>query len=219
VNDSDFCAVHGGSAKGVFMSAEGAEQSRRCVGRSNHTGSRCKKYALRGSTVCRTHGGYNKFVQAKAQERLDRMVEPVLSQLIDIVNKPGTSDSDRLRAIHLVLDRTMPKEARKVEVAISPWQATMEHVFKQVPKDMDGSPGIIRTLPAESSADDAYGYAPPTLEEIEDAEVIEDDEPLAPITRLPMSKDARWHQPSSNARVTDTVDPPRRERTDDHEGW
>jgi len=106
------------------------------------------------------------------------MIEPVLHELRDIALNPDQdlSASDRLRAIQMVLDRTMPKE-RKIEVELKPWEVTMQHVFAPT---ADGSPsvGIDKSIPPELLAQigDASGYTP-TLEEIEAEVVEEDDDP------------------------------------------
>ncbi|HEU5223574.1 MAG TPA: hypothetical protein VFU07_07820 [Candidatus Lumbricidophila sp.] len=165
VNGKNVCAVHGGAEMGGFANPESLEH--RCIARSVRTGSQCKRPALRGTTVCRTHGGQAKQVQGKAQELLDRMVEPVLWQLRDIALRPGTSDSDRLRAMQMVLDRAMPRE-RKVEVELKPWEVTIQSLFKESP-----AVGVMREPPAELTQQ-ITDYTP-TFDDIEDADVIEDE--------------------------------------------
>lgn len=54
---------------------------RRCTAHSARTGLPCKAYAIKGATVCRTHGGSAPQVKAKAEERLRHMVDPMLSKL------------------------------------------------------------------------------------------------------------------------------------------
>jgi hypothetical protein len=44
--------------------------SQRCVARSSRTGEPCKKWAVRGATVCATHGGSTRHIRAKAAERV-----------------------------------------------------------------------------------------------------------------------------------------------------
>lgn len=43
---------------------------RQCTARSKRSGKRCRAFAVRGASVCRTHGGAAPAVRAKAQARL-----------------------------------------------------------------------------------------------------------------------------------------------------
>lgn len=43
----------------------------RCVGRSKRTGERCRKFPMRGSTVCKFHGGKSPQALAAAKRRLE----------------------------------------------------------------------------------------------------------------------------------------------------
>jgi hypothetical protein len=45
------------------------DESRRCTGTSTRSGERCKKAALKGATVCATHGGSAPQVKAAAKRR------------------------------------------------------------------------------------------------------------------------------------------------------
>jgi hypothetical protein len=57
----------------------------RCRAHSSRTGKRCKRDAIRGGTVCRTHGGAAPQVKAKAQERLAALVDPALGRLLELI--------------------------------------------------------------------------------------------------------------------------------------
>lgn len=167
----DYCARHQHDGGAGPSNPDNLEH--RCIARSTRTGSQCKKPALRGATVCRNHGAGSPLVQAKAQERLDRMVEPALHQLAHIMNKPGTSDSDRLRAVQMLLDRTMPKE-RKVEVTHKPWEVTLQAIIRDAPDGTAIGGGTIlpRELMSETVidaevVDEGQDLHTPTLEEIE----------------------------------------------------
>ncbi len=43
---------------------------RRCQRQATGTGEQCKKWALKGSTLCRKHGGNNPHIKRKAKQRL-----------------------------------------------------------------------------------------------------------------------------------------------------
>lgn len=163
---SDFCNRH-------FMPDGGAgprnldAMERRCIGRHGD-GTQCKNPPLLAQRTCRYHGA-NEASAEKAQQLLDRMVEPVLWELRAIALDPATSESDRLRAISMVLDRSLPKE-RKVEVSLKPWEVTMQHVFAD-PTNVQ----IARGLPEEiaDTLDPAHRRA---LEQsYVDAEVVDDE--------------------------------------------
>lgn len=54
---------------------------RKCKAHSSRTGLPCKRWAIKGATVCRHHGGAAPQVQAKAEQRLRAMVDPMLDKL------------------------------------------------------------------------------------------------------------------------------------------
>lgn len=164
---SDFCNRHfmpdgGGGPRNLDA------MERRCIGRHGD-GTQCKNPPLTAQRTCRYHGA-NEASAEKAQQLLDRMVEPVLWELRAIALDPATSESDRLRAISMVLDRSLPKE-RKVEVTLKPWEVTMQHVFAD-PTNVE----IARGLPQ----DVADTLDPAQRRAIEqtyvDAEVVYDDD-------------------------------------------
>jgi hypothetical protein len=64
--------------------ADALVQNRTCKAHSARTGAPCKKYAIRGSTVCDTHGGSAPQVKAKAEQRLREMVDPMISRLREL---------------------------------------------------------------------------------------------------------------------------------------
>lgn len=57
----------------------------RCTATAQSTGERCKQPAIPGGNVCRFHGGSAEQVQAKAQERLDRMADETTAEMQDVI--------------------------------------------------------------------------------------------------------------------------------------
>jgi len=133
VSGSKFCAVHGGSKKGLLSNPASLEN--RCVV-TKKNGERCKRNAAPGTTVCVKHGATAPQTAAKAKERLLAMVEPALVELSRIVSQPTTSDSDRLRAIAMILDRTGygPGSSLAIEVTVKPWEEAMQTIIRELPE-------------------------------------------------------------------------------------
>lgn len=68
------------------------------------TGIRCGKWAIKGGSVCPTHGGSAPQVKKKAALRLLAMVEPALVELEELVVQNGHLPT-KLGAIRTVLER------------------------------------------------------------------------------------------------------------------
>src|ERR1700679_3687725 len=73
------------------------DDPRKCQAHSSRTKLPCKKWAIRGTTVCRTHGGAIKRVRAAADRRVEYNKERVLQEYChisfvdarDLVDKNG----------------------------------------------------------------------------------------------------------------------------------
>jgi hypothetical protein len=103
-------------------------QRTRCRAHAKH-GGQCRAWAILGGTVCNKHGGSAPQVKEKARQRLTEMVFPALAQLRKILVAADTSDTDRLRAIKEVLDRTGLTEAQLIKLEVSAdWTTTFEGV-------------------------------------------------------------------------------------------
>ncbi|WP_146185403.1 hypothetical protein [Microbacterium sp. HMWF026] len=169
VSGSDFCNGH--TEDGGIGPRDVTKIERRCIGRHGD-GEQCRNAALRGQRTCRYHGA-NKASAAKAQDLLDRMVEPVLWELRRIALDAETSEGDRLQAMRMILDRTLPKE-RKVEVTHKPWEVTLQAIIRQAPEGeaIPGGTVVPRELMSENVIDaevvnEGQDLHTPTLEEVE----------------------------------------------------
>lgn len=69
-----------GRMTGTFGAADG---ERRCVA-TNGRGERCRKWAIKGATVCKVHGGSVGRVKAAAQRRLEDQKTRELAQRMDV---------------------------------------------------------------------------------------------------------------------------------------
>ena len=105
------------------------KDSRRCTATANRTGDRCKNAAIKGSNVCRVHGGSAPQVQKKAQERLDEMADSTTANIQQDIEElqeefdAAETAEEKLEIVaelrkhwKLILDRTGhgPTEKREV---------------------------------------------------------------------------------------------------------
>lgn len=188
VHGAKVCQAHGGGKhkpNDIIAKALDGIEAPRCR-YTKRNGEQCKNPPIKGGTVCKKHGGAAAHIQRKAQERLQAMVMPALVELNKILEAPGTSDGDKLRAVSMVLDRTGFGKGVTVEhKQDKPWEVTMQ--------------AIIMPMPDDHMTDDIY-----------DAEVVE--ESLPPVND--MSKLERFDGPrivpdpeTGRGRVRGSADP------------
>jgi hypothetical protein len=91
-------------ANALINEAKALETGERQCKAIKKSGQRCKKAAIRGGSVCPTHGGSAPQVRAKAQKRLLAMVEPSLIRLHGLVMQEEHLPTS-LGAIKEVLER------------------------------------------------------------------------------------------------------------------
>lgn len=87
----------------------------KCTAHSSRTGEPCKKPAVKGTNVCRSHGAGAPQVKAAARRRLLEAVDPLIVELIRIALE-GENERDRISAIRDALDRAGLAPVRQVEV-------------------------------------------------------------------------------------------------------
>ena len=89
--------------------------ARQCTARSTTSGEQCRKSAIRGGTVCETHGGSAPQVRRKAALRLLELVDPAISTLAREMVQADKS-ADRQRAANSLLDRAgVPRTATVID--------------------------------------------------------------------------------------------------------
>lgn len=79
------------------------------------TGEPCRAPAMRGSRVCQAHGGMAGHVREAAKARIERLVEPAIGTLREVMLR-GDSHSVRLKAAESILDRAGIVAEQHVEV-------------------------------------------------------------------------------------------------------
>ncbi len=87
-----------------------------CHAHKADTGQPCKAFAIRGGKVCVYHGGMAPNVRQRAQERLEAMIDPALDRLRQLIDT-ADSDSVRLRALELAMDRALGKVTDKLKLS------------------------------------------------------------------------------------------------------
>ena len=79
-------------------------------------GNNCKANAIKGSNVCRVHGGSAPQVKAKAQQRLLAAADDAAAVLVQIIMDESKPDNVRVTAIKDLLDRAGLKPVEQIEV-------------------------------------------------------------------------------------------------------
>lgn len=93
------------------------EDSRRCHARTS-AGNPCRKFAIRGATVCGTHGGSAPQVKAKAQQRLLEAADPAAAMLVHLALN-GENETVRLNAARDILDRAGLSPKQLIEATVT----------------------------------------------------------------------------------------------------
>lgn len=123
-------------------------------------GELCTNPPIRGSSVCRMHGGAAPQVKQAAFVRLLMESDPAAARLINMSRDEKLPPAVRLGALREILDRAglTSKTEVALEIQVQPWEQAVQKVI--IVDDLDE----VFNLPAEQR------------EVIEDAVVVEDDE-------------------------------------------
>jgi len=97
---------------------EGKPITRQCTARSSQTGKRCRRHAIKGGTVCATHGGSSPSVKNRARLRLAALVDPAITTLAREMTGAANSN-DRQRAANSILDRAGMSRGVSPEVELA----------------------------------------------------------------------------------------------------
>ncbi len=98
------------------MNADGPP--RQCTATVSDGSRRCRRVAINGGTVCRSHGGAAPQVRAAAQRRLADLVDPAIRELQRVLDDDDADHRDRLRAVAEVLDRAGHPRGATVDVTV-----------------------------------------------------------------------------------------------------
>ena len=113
------------------------DSRRRCTAKSSRTGKRCRKAAIRGGTVCATHGGAAPQVRDAARRRLLELAEPAVAALAEALAS-GEWPSV-VAAAKAILDRSGYGASRNMNVSGEP--SSIRVVLVKPPPEPASSPG------------------------------------------------------------------------------
>ena len=130
---------------------------RRCTAKvSDGSGRRCKKVAMLGQKVCRSHGGASPQAQRSARDRLNALVEPAIAGLSKAL-KSGDVNA-LIRASVAVLDRCGFHPSQAIELSGKdggPLQA--EQPISLDSLSLEGKRRILEILEAEGIESEVAG--------------------------------------------------------------
>lgn len=106
---------------------------RRCTAHRRN-GDRCRKWAIKGGTVCPTHGGSAKHVRNAARVRLQNAADRLAKELLRMATNDKVSDAVKLKAITEALDRggLTTKTNLDIEIGSRPIDAIFDNVATQL---------------------------------------------------------------------------------------
>jgi hypothetical protein len=110
----------------------------RCKAMSTTTGERCKRWSIRGTTVCQSHGGrlpnvveHSQAVVESARMNLMGMTEDAVEVIRELL-QAGTAEAVRLKAAENVLNRSGIKEAMDVKVEVDHRASPSEGILQSL---------------------------------------------------------------------------------------
>ena len=167
--------------KGIRGVPGSKNDSRRCKAKAHRTGERCKRAAIKGGTVCTTHGGRAPQVVKSARERLMALVDPAFAVLLKILTDPNADDSVKVRAALGALDRAGYGPGQTVTLQTSKWDDATDALLNGM-IEANGTLPVSRDL---SSIPSGGGGERPTVNiqrdaefdwpDVIDGEIVEDD--------------------------------------------
>ncbi len=146
----------------------------RC-GAAKRDGDPCRKQPMRGTNRCRLHGGASPQAQRRARERIRDAADHAAAALIGFMENADVPWPTRLAAARDLLDRADVTGKTVVEVEMRPWEILLSGISSERPSGR--APEIDAAAQAEID-----GYNREETErggEIVDAELVEDEPPIA----------------------------------------
>jgi hypothetical protein len=108
----------------------------RCIA-NNKSGTKCKRWAIRGASVCSAHGGAAPQVREAARLRLEGSIDRLLAALVQIALDESQPAAARVAAIKDGLDRSgFGTRDNKLTVEVKPYQQDIEGLLVDVDSDV-----------------------------------------------------------------------------------
>lgn len=94
-------------------------------------GDQCKRWSIRGATVCATHGGMAPQVRKKAAERIEASLDRAALAIVRLMEDPETPPAVKLAAARDLLDRgnLTGKTAMDLNAPPAPWQVVFQNMI------------------------------------------------------------------------------------------
>ena len=144
----------------------------RCKATSTTSGERCKRWSIRGATVCQIHGGrlpnvvdHANAVVESARLRLYGMADDAAEVLNELI-QPGVADALRLKAAESILNRAGLKDSVDINVEVTHNEKPSEGILKSLAIMRERNEEAARRKAAEEAEE----------EEILEAEEVTEDE-------------------------------------------
>jgi hypothetical protein len=150
----------------------------RCCTARRVDGEPCRRYSVKGASVCKLHGGAAKQVQNVARARLANAADRMARELLGMATDPNVSDSVKLAAIRDALDRGGVGIKAELEITARAY----EQVFEQMElggkrSDFRGEPEVLDAIEYEPEQIELEAHTDEPL----DVEVLDDDgQPFTP---------------------------------------
>ncbi|WP_089244033.1 hypothetical protein [Rhodococcoides kyotonense] len=174
---SEFCFAHGGVSKSVTPSLIDTRVENpgvSCTARRTD-GQPCGNYAVKGSVVCKNHGGFAPHTRLAASQRMIEMRLKAIGVVDGMLDDPALDPAIRLRAAQIVLDRSGMGPTSKIEheVEVKPYEQLLK----------EGT--VVRDVALPPGESDAQ-------HEIIDAEVEDEPAPAAPAGKPAFDPSKVW---------------------------
>lgn len=135
---------------------------RRCTARRQRDGKPCGRFAIRGGSVCRIHGGASPQVIAKAKERMGFAKAIMLERAVrGIAPDPSVSPADKRLAKAVAKQQGKPGPRRATRPAGPPAPKPAPAAPQEV-SEAQPEPPVERAMPAERPAPLVPAFAEPS---------------------------------------------------------